>query len=338
MITFHSPSDPGVVLAELNFCSEMTRQAVWIDVFEPTPAEEQALENALGLDVPTREEMKAIELSSRLYKEGDVLFMTATVLTGADTSSPSSSAVTFILTPERLISLRYTKALPFEAFRAEREKNLSDYSTGNDVLVGLIDAVVERIADILESVGEKLDRVSLEIFDPASFEGNGANSASTGRAPKLPQRDFIRILRRIGCISDLVSRTRESLVSFGRLVPFFRETHKESPSARNALNHAKTVASDLSSLGDHATFLSGKVSFLLDATLGMINNEQNGIIKIVSVAAVVFLPPTLVGTVYGMNFHLMPELNWALGYPFAIFLMTVSAVLPYWFFKRKNWL
>jgi magnesium transporter len=129
----------------------------------------------------------------------------------------------------------------------------------------------------------------------------------------------------------LISKARESLVSLGRLLLFFNETPRPK-------SHMKTVLNDLTSLSDHASFLSTKVNFLLDATLGLINIEQNGIIKIVSVAAVVFLPPTLVASVYGMNFDVMPELKWVLGYPFAVVLMISSAVLPYVFFKRKGWL
>jgi magnesium transporter len=127
-------------------------------------------------------------------------------------------------------------------------------------------------------------------------------------------------------------------VSFVRLIAFFREARKDAPAARESLAHYKTVTADLASMSDHATFLSGKVNFLLDATLGMINNEQNAIIKALSVAALVFLPPTLVAGIYGMNFDVMPELRWALGYPFALTLMVTAAVLPYMVFRRKGWL
>ncbi len=128
------------------------------------------------------------------------------------------------------------------------------------------------------------------------------------------------------------------MVSLSRLVTFFREVGKEAGATKEALAHWKTLASDLASLSDHASFLSSKISFLLDATLGMINNEQNAIIKILSVAALVFLPPTLVAGIYGMNFIFIPELKWAHGYPFALALMIISAVLPYFFFRRKGWL
>lgn len=343
MLTFYAPGEPGMQMANEEMCSSLTEKAVWVDVLSPTDAEEEALEASLGLNVPTREEMQAIELSSRLYKEKDVLFMTATIVANAHTDSPESTAVTFILTPERLVTLRYAEPLPFQAFRTYREANPDDYKSGHDIFAGLIDAIIERIADILESVGASLDRISLKIFDAETEAGTAdwAERATThvGRQKrKARQRDFVHILRRIGCNSDLVSRARESLVSLTRIAAFYREMQKDNPQARDSIVHLTTVAGDLASLSDHATFLAGKIGFSLDATMGMINNEQNKIIKIMSVAAAVFLPPTLVASVYGMNFEFMPELKWAAGYPFAIVLMLISAVLPYAFFKRKGWL
>ncbi|MBA2743048.1 MAG: magnesium transporter, partial [Chthoniobacterales bacterium] len=174
--------------------------------------------------------------------------------------------------------------------------------------------------------------------DGSSQWENQPRKKRGAKTRKARQRDFVEILRRIGAVSDLVSRARESLVSFGRLVAFFREVRKDDASARESLAHSKTVIADLGSLSDPASFLAGKVSFLLDATMGMINNEQNAIIKILSVAALVFLPPTLVAGIYGMNFEFIPELKWAHGYPFALSLMILSAVLPYLFFRRKGWL
>lgn len=343
MITFYAPGQPAVQLSDHALCAELTRAAVWIDVWEPTIEDEQALEEALGVDVPTREEMQAIELSSRLYEEDGILFMTATVLTKADTNSPQSSAITFILVRDKLLTLRYADPVAFAAFRTRREANLQRYQTSPQFAAGLIDAIIERIADILEGVGANLDRISLRVFDAEAPDGssqweNQPRKKRRGKTRKARQRDFVEILRRIGAVSDLVSRARESLVSFGRLVAFFREVRKDDVSARESLAHSKTVIADLGSLSDHASFLAGKVSFLLDATMGMINNEQNAIIKILSVAALVFLPPTLVAGIYGMNFEFIPELKWAHGYPFALSLMILSAVLPYLFFRRKGWL
>ena len=187
-----------------------------------------------------------------------------------------------------------------------------------------------------------MDQLSAKVFESDNVNALSASPEKHGTAPrqsrKARQRDFIEILRQIGAVSDLLSRVRKSLVSFSRLVAFFREVGTESGGTRESLAHLKTITGDLSSLSDHATFLSSKVAFLLDATLGMINNEQNAIIKILSFAAVVFLPPTLVAGIYGMNFQRLPELHWAYGYPFALTMMVLSAVLPYLFCKHKGWL
>ncbi len=344
MITFYAPGQPGVTLSSLAQCSALTQDAVWIDLLEPTTEEEQSLEAALGIDIPTREEMQAIELSSRLYEENGVLHMTGTVLTQADTSTPQSAAITFIVTANKLVTLRYADPVPFHAFRSYREANLQRYQTPGQFLGGIMDAVIERIADILEGVGVRLDEISIKVFQSNQIATGmplhtRLKQSPGGKARKARQRDFVEILRRIGAVSDLVSRARESLVSFTRLVAFYREVRKDNAAiTREAQAHLKTIVGDLGALSDHATFLSSKVSFLLDATLGMINNEQNSIIKILSVAALVFLPPTLVAGVYGMNFEHMPELKWVHGYPFALCVMVAAAVLPYLWFKRKGWL
>jgi len=343
MITFYSPGVPSVPLTAPESCAELTRAAVWIDLLEPTPEEEQTLEAALGINIPTREEMQEIELSSRLYEENGVLFMTGTVLTNADTSTPSSTAITFILSDEKLVTVRYADPIPFNAFRIRREANLLRYQTAGQFLGGIVDAIIERIADILEGVGANLDSISLKVFEPDRVERQmplhtRLKRSPHGQARKAKQGNFVEILRRIGGVSDLVSRARESLVSLTRLISFFREIRKESGGTRESQAHLKTIIGDLGALSDHASFLSTKVSFLLDATLGMINNEQNAIIKILSVAALVFLPPTLVAGVYGMNFELLPELKWPFGYPFALGLMVFAAILPYLFFRRKGWL
>jgi len=286
--------------------------------------------------------MQAIELSSRLYEEKGVLYMTATVLSQADTDTPQSSAITFIVVADKLVTLRYADPIPFQAFRARREANLERYQTPGQFLGGIVDAIVERIADILENVGARMDAISLKVFEPQRIETampfhRRLQQSPGGKARKARQRNFVEVLRRIGAVSDLVSRARESLVSFSRLIAFYREVRDENAASRESLAHIKTIVGDIGALSDHATFLSSKVSFLLDATLGMINNEQNAIIKILSVAALV-LPPTLVAGVYGMNFEHMPELKWLHGYPFAVCLIVASGVLPYLWFKRKGWL
>ena len=150
-----------------------------------------------------------------------------------------------------------------------------------------------------------------------------------------------QLIENIGEEGDFTSKMRESLVSIGRVVAFMQaiiDQMRDTKAMKENRARIKILQRDIVSLTDHASFLNGKISFLLDAVLGLISIEQNGIIKIFSVAAVVFLPPTLVASIYGMNFDIMPELNWTYGYPFALGLMVLSAILPFLYFKRKGWL
>jgi magnesium transporter len=333
MMTFHIPGEPAVATQDVGACRALTTRAVWIDLLDPTRAEEQAVEAALGQGIPTRDEMQALEPSSRLYQEGNALFMAATLLARSESGHPERVPVSFILTPERLVTVRYDTPRAFEVFTARWASKPGEHDSALKVFKGLLDAIVERLAEVLERTGEGLDQLSLEVLSDG-----GKEERATTRPRRPLQADFQRILRRIGRLSDVASRARESLVSLSRLVTFFREQAKNDPRLAPASAHLKSVGDDLASLGDHATFVASKVSFLLDATLGLINNEQNAIIKIVSVAAVVFLPPTLVASIYGMNFQHLPELGWRLGYPMALGLMVVSAILPYVVFRRKGWL
>jgi magnesium transporter len=301
---------------------ELPHRTVWLDLLQPSADEESAVERALGVEVPTREEMKEIEVSSRLYREDGALFMTATLVAKADTEAPESTALTFILAGERLVTVRYLDPQPFRAFATYALRHPGACSDGDAVFAGLLEAIIDRTADILEAVGADLDRMSREVFSRTSQETS---------------RDFQKLIARIGRAGDLTSKARESLVSIGRLLAFAIQGN-QARGRKTTGSRLKTIGRDIASLSDHASFLNNKVNFLLDATLGMINIEQNAIIKIFSVAAVVFLPPTLIASIYGMNFSFMPELHSPFGYPLALALMVVSAILPYWYFKRRGWL
>lgn len=297
---------------------------VWVDLLHPTREEEALIEKKLGLGVPTREEMQEIEISSRLYKENEALFMTATLLAGTDTEAPDASPVTFILSGHTLITIRYSEPKSFQAFSARALRSSGDYASGENILIGLMESIVDRLSDALERVALEINQVSEEVFKHK--EGGKSH-------------DFQDVLRRLGQRGDLNSKARESLVNLGRLLTFLGNTLDPSRTvSRDLKGRIKTLSQDIHALTDHASFLSNKINFLLDATLGMINIEQNSIIKIFSVAAVVFLPPTLIASIYGMNFHHMPELDWLAGYPFALGLMVLSAIMPYWYFKRRDWL
>src|SRR5262245_16618715 len=297
---------------------------LWADLFDPTTEEEKAVEALLTVDVPTRDEMKEIEKSSRLYDEAGAIYMTATVGSQLDTAKPQSSAITFILANGRMITNRYVDPTPVRRFMQHVERSPAACTSATTLFAGLLQAFVERIADLLERVQTELDGVSLTIF-PRDGE----------RTPS--SADLHALIRQIGADGDLVSKARESLVSFQRILMYLQQSTNVAMS-QDQRNRFKSTLRDVQSLSDHATFLGSKIQFLLDAVLGLINLEQNNIIKIFSVAAVMFLPPTLVASIYGMNFHHMPELNEHWGYPLALLAMVASALVPYIYFRRKGWL
>ncbi len=310
--------------------------AIWIDLVEPTEAEEKAVEAALALDIPTREELAEIEASSRLYQEDGAAFLTANLIRRGENDEPESSPVTFIIKGHQLVTIRYHHPQAFPAYVKRAMKPQSTEMTGWGIFISLLEAVVDRAADHLERVGVIVDDTSRTVFH---------SNPSSGKAPssrkRRKPRNLQALLEKIGEEGDFTSKVRESLVSIGRIVAFMQalvdQKHVSKEMKENRAR-IKILQRDIVSLTDHATFQSGKISFLLDAVLGMISIEQNGIIKIFSVAAVVFLPPTLVASIYGMNFKHMPELEFTYGYPMAIGLMVLSAVLPMIYFVRKGWL
>jgi magnesium transporter len=301
-------------------------RVVWADLFSPTKEEEAMIEEWIGVSIPTLEEMEEIEISSRLYVENGAYIMTATLPAHADGDRPKMSPVSFVLAGTRLITVRYHEPRAFQTFPQRAEKVDTGCHSGETILIALLEAIVDRLADVLERASGEVVSISHDIFHPAAKKASKRD------------RDFQLVLRRIGRKEDLVSKIQDSLLTLQRLSGFLANATIHGKGFKDIRSRIKTLSRDILSLSDHASFQTQKITFLLDATLGMINIEQNAIIKIVSVAAVVFLPPTLVASVYGMNFELMPELKWLFGYPFALAMMVVSAVLPFWFFRRKGWL
>lgn len=302
----------------------MPEGAVWFDLVSPTTVEDKILEQALGIAVPTREEMHEIEVSSRLYRENGVRYMTAALLCRSDTPNPIISPVTFVLSSGRLLTVRYEEPRPLTIVAHKLARMCPVGITGETVLLQLLDAIIDRAADILEKISAEVDRLARDIFEP--------NGGTPTRTP------YKSVLISIGRQGDLTSKARESLVSIGRLVLFLANEADDLRWPKDERAQLKTMQRDVQSLSDHATYLSGKITFLLDAMLGVVGLQQNNIIKIFSVVAVVLMPPTLIASVYGMNFRHMPELDWTLGYPIALGLMALAAVLPYLFFKWKRWL
>lgn len=308
--------------------------AVWIDLLCPSIEEEKALEDALDVQIPTREEMEEIEVSSRLYTEGDETFMTALLIAQAEGAEPVISPVTFALIGDRLLTIRYEEPRAFAAFSSRAQKTAHGCADAETILINLLEAVVDRLADILERNASDADRISSEIF-----------RKTDASAPR--SRDFQRVLVDLGRTGDLASKIRDSLATLERLFGFLSLVIDQRLAKRGSVDkkaekelraRIRTLQSDAESLTSHLSLVSQKVTFLLDATLGMINIEQNQIIKIFSVVAVAFLPPTLIASAYGMNFEFMPELSSPLGYPVAIIAMILSAVLPLLYFRKRGWL
>ena len=298
--------------------------AVWIDLISPTAHEDKQVEQLFGIAVPTREEMQEIEVSSRLYVENNARYMTATLMCQSETASPKTTPVTFILYGHRLVTVRYDTPRPFAIVEHKLARSCPPHVSGESVLTDLLDAVIDRSADILERIGAEIDQISRSIFEPD--EGAGPPS-------------YNDVLKALGRKGDLTSKVRESLVSIGRLLLFLANEAEGLRWAKDARLQLKAMQRDVGSLSDHATYLNNKVTFLLEAMLGVVNIQQNNIIKLFSVAAVVLMPPTLIASIYGMNFHHnMVELDWAYGYPSALLLMVASAVVPYFIFKWKKWL
>lgn len=301
----------------------LLNEAIWIDLLLPTRTEEVLVEECLGIEIPTRDEMIEIELSSRLYKEDGSLFMTAMMIAHSDSPEPKLDPVTFMLTEKQLITIRYIEPQAFKLFYSQLPKFDANKRNAETLLIELLDAAIDRLADILEVIARRLDEYSKAIFKPPSEDDE-----------KL---DYQQLMRHIGVNGDLNTKARESLVTLNRLITYVEQAASARVNGERLLR-LTTLSKDISSLSDYANFISTKFTFLLDAILGMVSIEQNNIIKIFSVAAVIFLPPTLIASIYGMNFHFIPELSWRFGYLFAISMILIAAWLPYKYFKYKKWL
>jgi magnesium transporter len=323
MLSVYVPHGPTLERVSVEAGLPPPEAAVWIDLVSPTVQEDKIVESLLGIAVPTREEMQEIEVSSRLYVENGARYMTATLMCKSDTATPKTTPVTFILSGNRLATVRYDEPRPFAIVEHRLARACPAKVSGDTVLMDLLDAVIDRSADILERIGAEVDQISHSIFEPDD--------------DKEPP-SYNDILKALGRKGDLTSKVRESLVSIGRLLLFIANEAESMKWTKDKRSQLQTMQRDVVSLTDHASYLTNKITFLLDAMLGVVNIQQNNIIKIFSVAAVILMPPTLVASVYGMNFKHMPELDWHLGYPLALGVMLAAGALPYLYFKWRKWL
>jgi magnesium transporter len=328
MLVIHTPSrTSGTALDRRVWhpSEAMPADALWIDLVEPTRDEDRLVEDHLGISIPTREEMADIEPSEILYRENNASYMTARIICRSETEQPQLANVTFILTERALVTVRYDEPRSFSMFASRAARPGGCPHQAEAVLDGLIETVIDRAAEVLGSVGTDIDKISLSVFE----------TKREGARRGAGFRDALRALGRKG---DVISKVRESMVSIERMLLFLSTSTPRPQRGSPFHSQRRTAIRDVQSLEEHATFLSNKVQFLLDATLGLVTIEQNDIIKLFSVMAVVFMPPTLVASIYGMNFEVMPELEWRFGYPMALLVMVAAAIAPYMIFRWKRWL
>ena len=317
----------------------------WIDLLSPTRDEDLLVEQTLGVKIPTREEMAEIEMSSRLYQEGGAHYMTAVVLHmkvpeagAAEAASqsrrapvevlpplPSSTPVTFVLAKSTLVTVRYEMPRALDIFLTRNQKGDNPCPTGCAVLIGLLEAIVDREADRVEQIQTGIDTLGHKIFDIRGGQ-------------RSKNRRFDIAVKEIGREGDITTKSRESLQSLDRLLTYLAFVMGERNEDKQMRARVRTASRDVTGLNDQVSYLSNKLQFLLDATLGMISIEQNNIIKFFTVVSVALMPPTLIASIYGMNFKKMPELEWVFGYPMAIVLMLISAIVPFIWFRRRGWL
>jgi magnesium transporter len=325
MLRVFIPDHPMPLMGVDAMAAGLPTGAVWIDMLNPTREEEAFIEASTGILVPTPDEMDEIETSSRLYTENDAIYMTATLATGIIRNNPETHAVTFILTDAHLVTVRYAEVMSFDRFISHAERTPGLCETPAMALAHLIDAIVDRLADGIEHIGREVDAISRQAFRRARPVGS----------QRLSNLVLQTLLSRLGAAQDALSKARDSAVSLSRALGYLAFA---APAGAGLGPQIKSQTRDLKSLTDHATYMGGTITFLLDAALGLISIEQNAVLKIFSVSAIVFMPPTLVAGIYGMNFDILPELHWRFGYPWALGVMVASAILPYAFFRWRGWL
>ncbi len=301
------------------------KEILWIDAIGPSAEESEWVQQTLGLQLPSREQMREIETSNRLREEDGILHLTATVLMDSGRDSPANHPVAFILSEHQLISNRHVDSLGFQRYRKFAASHGRQCRDSGAILAGLLEAFVNSIADTLERTSDEMDRLSAEIFAAPNHPG----------AARV--RDYRPVLEKVGHLGDLNSKARESLASLSRLLIFVQQI-RPSHVDEHSWARLRVIARDLHEMGDHAVFLASKVQFTLDATLGMMTIEQNNTLKIFSVVTVLLLPPSVIAASFGMNFRYLPGIEHPLGFAVVALVMTLSAILPFAIFRRRGWL
>ncbi|GAA4000169.1 magnesium transporter CorA family protein [Sphingomonas humi] len=326
MMRTYGPACDGS-LVEAEHAHTIPPTATWIDLEEPTREEEVAVERLTGIAIPTRDDMVEIEPSSRLYEENGALFMTLSTLCGVEDGMPTTEPIAFVLAKDKLVTVRYATPKPVRVFVAEMRRRPELAGDAMKVMLKLLDAIVDRTADELERSGAEMEELSRKIFHERVDER------------RIPAKNLTALLSRIGRAQSLLARVRETNVSTLRLLTFLAGTERlHGPGSEAARDRITSLQADVTALLDHAGYLGDDLTFQLDASLGLISIEQNAAMKLFSWVAIVFMPPTLIAGIFGMNFKYMPELDEVWGYPMSLALMLLSAILPLVYLKRRGWI
>jgi magnesium transporter len=299
--------------------------AFWIDLLNPTPAEVAQVEADYHIAVPSRDSLQEIETSSRLRAVGQALYVSMPLAIQDESAGFAPLPLGFVLSAQVLVTVRFSDVPAFSQVEA-RVQQQQDIS-GTQTFCALIEGMVDFGADRLEKLSGDLAAVSARAF---------SRSAASQQRDKRISQGLHECLKAIGIAGDQLSHSRESMLGLQRIIGFVLKMATDwlSPEEKTRLS---TAQQDLVSLVDFEAHLSGKSQFLLDAILGFINTEQNEIFKVLTIVSVVGIPPTLIASMYGMNFHDMPELAWRWGYPYALALIALSILLPILWFKRRGW-
>ena len=306
--------------------AELPPGIIWIDLVNPSDAEKAFVEQRLNIRVPTEEALGEIEASSRLIFEHDTLYLSSPSVRLDEEQEAQLTSIGFIIGPRVLVTVRFWPLPTFDKIAKEMATD-GDLQNGMCVFTALIEAMVDRGADVLEQLGATADTLSRSVF-----KGGLARS-------KRPVRSSSRMreaLANVGELADRLAKARDVLLSVGRIAAFANEVGGEWITAASK-RRLDAVSKDVASLGDYESRLSDKIQLLLDAILGFINIQQNDLFKILTIVSVAAVPPTILVGIWGMNFKTMPELSWSYGYLLAWLAVILSGVLPLLWFKRRGW-
>jgi magnesium transporter len=305
---------------------ELPAEAIWIDLLNPTDEEKAFVEGRAGVRIPSIDALSEIESSSRLAVDHETIYLSVPAVAQSDTIDASLSPAGIILTKGLLVTVRFAQLPTFDTVIEQIRRDETLQSSAG-VFTALLEAMVDRGADVLERLGAELDKVSRSVF-----RGDPAKLKRVVRSNEALRRTLIAV----GAIGDRLSLTRDVLLGVSRIAPFVTSLGKDwiIPEFEARLG---AVTKDIASLNDYEGHLSNKVQFLLDAILGFITIQQNELFKVLTIASVVGIPPTLMAGIYGMNFKFMPELSWTWGYPFGLAIIVLSALIPLIWFKWRGW-